>query len=82
MLIEGMVFGVNNVFGTTFDWKLSVTLAVGIAFLCFFAVLRLDDQRSAAAFNVKPAEFQKTTKREKCLIVDFMHWTPPEELDK
>ena len=60
LLIEVMVFGVNFVFGTTFDWKLSVTLAVGIAviFVLVYVVLWLNDQRSAAAFNAKLVEFQ------------------------
>lgn len=61
LLIESMVFGVNYVFGTTFEWETSVALAIGIAVIFVLArvILLLNDQRSALAFNAKLVEFQK-----------------------
>ena len=61
MLIEIMVFGANHMFGTSFGWQLSVTLAIGIAviFVLVYVVLWLNDRNSAKAFNAKLAEFQK-----------------------
>lgn len=61
LLIEVMVFGINYVFGTTFEWKLSIALAIGIAVIFVLAcvILWLNDQRSALAFNAKLVEFQK-----------------------
>lgn len=65
LLIEVMVFGLNYAFGTTFEWELSVTLAVGIAviFVLVYAILWLNDHRSAVAFNAKLVEFQENQKR-------------------
>lgn len=61
LLIEVMVFGVNYVFGTTFTWKLNITLALSIAviFILVYVIMWLNDQRSAVAFNAKLVEFQK-----------------------
>lgn len=62
LFIETMVFGINYAFGTTFEWKLSVTLAIGIAFIFVFVyvMLWLNDRRSAMIFNEKLVEFQKS----------------------
>ena len=61
MLIEVMVFGVNYIYGTTFELKLNVTLAISIAviYILVHIVLWLNDRRSAMIFNKKLEEFQK-----------------------
>lgn len=60
ILIEVMVFGINYVSGTIFEWGVSIALAIGIAvvFVLVYIVLWLNDRRSAMLFNVKLAEFQ------------------------
>lgn len=62
LLIEAMVFGANYMFGSGFEWELSVTLAIGIAviFVLVYVVLWLNDRRSAMEFNARLAEFQKS----------------------
>lgn len=62
LLIESMVFGANYAFGTAFDCKLSVALAIGIAviFVLVYVILWLNDRRSAMVFNEKLVEFQKS----------------------
>lgn len=61
LLIEIMVFGINYIYGTTFELKLNVTLAISIAviFILVHIVLWINDRRSAVIFNKKLAEFQK-----------------------
>lgn len=61
LLIEVMVFGINDLAGTTFDAKLSITLAIAIAliFVVVYFVIWLNDQRSARLFNEKLRAFQE-----------------------
>lgn len=53
LLIELMVFGINFLFGQTFEPKSGIVLALGIAVIFFlvYAILWHNDKRSAIQFN-------------------------------
>lgn len=60
LLIEGMVFGLNYIFGNIYEPLAAVILAVaiGVVFIVVYGVLWLNDLRNAAAFNEKLKVYQ------------------------
>ena len=60
LLIEGMVFGLNYIAGVMFSIEVGVVLALGIAlvFVSVYAILWINDRRSADLFNRKLKEYQ------------------------
>lgn len=61
ILIEVMVFGLNILSGNIFEFKLCLTMVLGIAvvYLTVNAVLWVNDQKSAERFNQNLKSFQK-----------------------
>lgn len=59
-LIEGLVFGLNSIAGNIYEPLVSWILAVAVAviFVAVYAVLWLNDLRSAAVFNEKLKVYQ------------------------
>lgn len=61
LLIEGMVLGLNYRAGIIYEplvfWVLALSIAV--VFVTVYAVMWINDQRSAALFNEKLKEYQK-----------------------
>lgn len=61
LLIEGLVLGLNYRAGIIYEplvfWALA--LAIAVVFVAVYAVMWINDQRSAALFNEKLKEYQK-----------------------
>lgn len=65
LLIELIVFGLNYASGTIFSTALFVVLALAIAviFVAVYAVLYINDKRSAVLFNEELRRFQERVKQ-------------------
>lgn len=66
LLIEAVVFGINAAAGNVISAAVAVTLALGIAavFVLVYAVIELNDRRSAAQFNERLRAYQQAAQKE------------------
>lgn len=66
LLIELIVFGLNYAAGTIFSTALFVVLALAIAviFVAVYAVLYVNDKRSAVLFNEELRKYQERAEQE------------------
>lgn len=60
-MIEGLVFGLNYLSGVVFEPADAVTLALSIAvvFMTVYAVMYINERRSALRFNEELKRFQE-----------------------